>query len=148
MTGFKNIIFTLVLGVGLFVVAFPAGATLTLTIDNWAGGFAPVTLSDGSGVSIGLVGDSHSQWVQIPTGAYTPSLQPVISATGAPSTGYNLMLKVPEPPTLLLLGAGLVGLAAWGRWRMRRIDARSKRSSTVGLAAWGRRRSNATILVD
>lgn len=42
------------------------------------------------------------------------------SSTGLPSTG-SIIARVPEPGTMLLLGAGLLGLAAFGRKKYRKL---------------------------
>ena len=55
-----------------------------------------------------------------PGNPYTMTLQTIIAATGPSNTSYNWQAQVPEPPTLLLFGAGLIGIAVWGRRRLKR----------------------------
>jgi PEP-CTERM motif-containing protein len=46
---------------------------------------------------------------------YSITLADVISFTGAGSVSVDHAVYIPEPSAMLLLGAGLIGLAAWGR---------------------------------
>jgi hypothetical protein len=46
---------------------------------------------------------------------YSITLANVIDFTSAGSASFDHSLKIPEPSAMLLLGAGLIGLAMWGR---------------------------------
>jgi hypothetical protein len=64
---------------------------------------------------------SETQTATLTAGSpYTMTLQTIIAATGPSNTSYNWQAQVPEPPTLLLFGAGLIGVAVWGRRRLKR----------------------------
>jgi hypothetical protein len=106
MNRFKNNAFALVLAFELFVVAISATADPTLTVDDARGTLASITPSKAAnGVTVlsdkplsGLAGDSDLGRIQMRSGTYILS----------------------EPSGLVLLGAALVSVGAWGRRRMKR----------------------------
>ena len=76
------------------------------------------TQSFGPGAFAGTCGGN------LPTdNQYSITLADVISFSSAGSASFDHSLKIPEPSAMLLLGAGLVGLAAWGK---RKIKNRAK----------------------
>src|SRR5918996_1381891 len=103
MNCFKNTAFALVLAFELFVVAISATADPTFTVDNARGTLASITPRTPSKVAnavtvpfdkplSGLAGDPDLGRVQIQSGTY------ILSA----------------PSGLILLGAALVSIGAWG----------------------------------
>jgi hypothetical protein len=101
----------------------PAHAVLTLTLESDG---STVSITDGGagdgGPLSGVFSETQTS-IATPGNPYTMALQTVIVATGASASRYDWHRSVPEPPTLLLFGAGLIGVAVWGR---RRLKPRAK----------------------
>ena len=71
-----------------------------------------------------LVGDSGGLFTGA-TGYVNPNFPPTIDGTVSflPGTGVVVTQVVPEPSSVVLMGLGLAGIVAVGRWRSKRVAA-------------------------
>lgn len=106
MNRFKNNAFALVLAFDLFVVAISATAEPKLAVDDARGTLVSITPSKAANA------------------VTVPFDKPLSGLAGDPGPGSVQMRSatyiLSEPPALILLGAALVSIGAWGRRRIKR----------------------------
>jgi hypothetical protein len=71
-----------------------------------------------------LVGDSQSNFTGA-VGYVNPNFPPTLDGTVSflPGAGVTVTQVTPEPAGVVLMGLGLAGIVAVGRWRSKRVAA-------------------------